>query len=791
MPETNEYGQPVGDIVPDWKPRPPPAPVTLNGRSCRLEPLNTNKHADDLYAAFSHDDGRLWTYMPEGPFPNIEEFREFIEAEVGNDFQDFAVVDLATVKPVGMIALKRPDPQNGVVEGGRAVFSPLLQQSILSSEAQFLLASYVFDHLGYRRYKWCCGSHNVAARKAVERIGFKLDGVFCKAQIILSAIIDLSSNEPIGLMALKRPDPQHGKVGLGRPVFSPLLKLFIQSIDSQYILKAYVFDRLKYRRYEWSSIIISIHNGRCKIDLKRDKEVIIDIDSPELHQSQYHTADFDTSAYNYGYAVEPNGQFHHETRGGDGVTYGCYGYIDSDDLLKVTHYVADSQGYRTLEHEKPVLVYPVNENNVDADEKPYKPKGVMLDWKDLYFPIGCGMAKGGVILNAPVIRAPGGIFQQLGETKFPVQPSPEPKVVVPRIPFNSPMKTEPTKLIPISTGVSTYTKQQSPKTTAPVIFSSPEGVNPSRRTTQRPTINSNTPTKPSTINTQGVNPSTRTTQRPTINSNTPTKPSTINAHVNGPEYATKISYRQNQQSTVLPIVNSSNHPTRAGTSPSPIRESGNNGPSTVTTPSDKFILQKVTPSISPLGQSDYTDDLLPPFRTTNTFDTHTTVGLPINSFNPGNDLNVINSYVNLSPDSPTTTEPSYFGDITTAVPIQRQPFSNSYNNNGPSTVASTKYPAIDSTEKISSIRPTNFDGFKYNTQTTTGTPFDLATESNADSTNPDSPTIYTDAESLSTPADERSTPYASRRPIETSHSTLTKSSSSRQDSTSKTLGVNY
>ncbi|XP_037037867.1 uncharacterized protein LOC119075495 isoform X2 [Bradysia coprophila] len=510
-----------------------------------------------------------------------------------------------------------------------------------------------------------------------------------------------------------------------------------------------------------SVIIISIHNGRCKIDLKRDKEVIIDIDSPELHQSQYHTADFDTSAYNYGYAVEPNGQFHHETRGGDGVTYGCYGYIDSDDLLKVTHYVADSQGYRTLEHEKPVLVYPVNENTVDADEKPYKPKGVMLDWKDLYFPIGCGMAKGGVILNAPVIRAPGGIFQQLGETKFPVQPSPEPKVVVPRIPFNSPMKTEPTKLIPISTVVSTYTKQQSPRTTAPVIFSSPEGVNPS----------------------------TRTTQRPTINSNTPTKPSTINAHVNGPEYATKISYRQNQHSTVPPIVNSSNHPTRAGTSPSPFRESVTNGPSTVKTPSDKFILQKVTPSISPLGQSDYTEDLLPPFRTTNKFDTHTTIGLPINSFNPGNDLNVINSYVNSYPDTPTTTEPSYFGDITTVVPIQSQPFSTSYNNNGPSTVVSTKYPAIDSTEKISSIRPTNFDGFKFNTQTTTGTPFDLATESNVDSTNPDSSTVYTDAESLSTPADERSTPYASRRPIETSHSTLSKSSSSRQDSTSKTFGV--
>lgn len=65
-----------------------------------------------------------------------------------------------------------------------------------------------------------------------------------------------------------------------------------------------------------------------------------------------------TGAYNYGYAVGPNGQFHHETRGPDGVTYGCYGFIDPVRLLRVTHYVADGQGYRTVEAQKPVVVYP-------------------------------------------------------------------------------------------------------------------------------------------------------------------------------------------------------------------------------------------------------------------------------------------------------------------------------------------------------------------------------------------------------------------------------------------------
>lgn len=37
----------------------------------------------------------------------------------------------------------------------------------------------------------------------------------------------------------------------------------------------------------------------------------------------------------------------------------------------------------------------------------------MLNWKDLYFPIGCGMARGGLLLNAPVIRAPDGYFKQV------------------------------------------------------------------------------------------------------------------------------------------------------------------------------------------------------------------------------------------------------------------------------------------------------------------------------------------------------------------------------------------
>lgn len=66
-------------------------------------------------------------------------------------------------------------------------------------------------------------------------------------------------------------------------------------------------------------------------------------------------------AYQYGYQVGPNEQFHYETRGPDGVTYGCYGYPDPDGKFRTTYYIADSYGYRIVEPNQQTSVYVANE----------------------------------------------------------------------------------------------------------------------------------------------------------------------------------------------------------------------------------------------------------------------------------------------------------------------------------------------------------------------------------------------------------------------------------------------
>lgn len=181
----NEYEQPVGDSLPNWAARQMPGNVRLQGSFCRLEPLNADRHAADLYSAYNASpDGRDWTYMFAGPFQSVEEYYRYAESSArSSDPKHYAVIDTSTGKAVGTLALMRIDPTNGVIEVGNVAFSPLMKQKPASTEAQFLIMRYVFDELNYRRYEWKCDSLNEPSRKAADRLGFSFEGIFRQAVI--------------------------------------------------------------------------------------------------------------------------------------------------------------------------------------------------------------------------------------------------------------------------------------------------------------------------------------------------------------------------------------------------------------------------------------------------------------------------------------------------------------------------------------------------------------------------------------------------------------------------------
>ncbi len=169
-------GQPVGLPV-DPTPAKLPGPVTLQGRYGRVEKL-APQHTADLWAAFAGHD-RIWTYIStDGPFATAEEFSAFIaKRAAASDPYAYAIIDMAG-SAVGYFTLMAIRPEARVIEVGHVLYSPALQRTPLGTEAQYLLARYAFEMLGYRRYEWKCNALNAASRSAALRYGFSYEGTF-------------------------------------------------------------------------------------------------------------------------------------------------------------------------------------------------------------------------------------------------------------------------------------------------------------------------------------------------------------------------------------------------------------------------------------------------------------------------------------------------------------------------------------------------------------------------------------------------------------------------------------
>jgi RimJ/RimL family protein N-acetyltransferase len=167
-----------------WKPAPFPRPVQLRGRSVTLEPLNAARHTADLWAAIKDHPG-LWRWFGDGPYRSMASLRRAIAVKVADPaFVFFAVVPRPTGKIAGYASLMRIDPPNGVAEVGNVLYSPALQHTRAATEAMYLMARYVFDDLGYRRYEWKCHAENEPSRRAAARLGFTFEGIFRQHMVV-------------------------------------------------------------------------------------------------------------------------------------------------------------------------------------------------------------------------------------------------------------------------------------------------------------------------------------------------------------------------------------------------------------------------------------------------------------------------------------------------------------------------------------------------------------------------------------------------------------------------------
>jgi RimJ/RimL family protein N-acetyltransferase len=174
--------QPVGSAV-DATPAQMPGSAVLKGRFGHLEKLDPSRVVFDLWQALkSRSD--VWTYMSYGPFSDAGSFSNFVaEIAAQPDPYYYAIFD-NDGRAQGWASLMRITRPMRVIEVGSIVYTPALQRTPLATEAQYLLARYVFETLGYRRYEWKCDALNAPSRRAAERFGFTFEGIFRQHMIV-------------------------------------------------------------------------------------------------------------------------------------------------------------------------------------------------------------------------------------------------------------------------------------------------------------------------------------------------------------------------------------------------------------------------------------------------------------------------------------------------------------------------------------------------------------------------------------------------------------------------------
>ncbi|MDU7640713.1 MAG: GNAT family protein [Streptococcus anginosus] len=181
----NELGQPIGDALPNFKPGDLPKMERLEGRYVIVECLSKDKHGADLYELYGPDSpADMWTYLFQNPVQSQEEWSALLDQMLtAQDRFYYAIVDKESGKALGTFALMRINRGSRVNEVGSVTYSPQLKRTRLATEAQYLLARYVFEELEYRRYEWKCDALNQPSRYAAERLGFIYEGTFRQAVV--------------------------------------------------------------------------------------------------------------------------------------------------------------------------------------------------------------------------------------------------------------------------------------------------------------------------------------------------------------------------------------------------------------------------------------------------------------------------------------------------------------------------------------------------------------------------------------------------------------------------------
>jgi RimJ/RimL family protein N-acetyltransferase len=159
------------------------APVTLEGRVVRLEPLGLH-HLDALCAAGLHPS--LWA-ISTAQIATPDDMRRYVETALAEQAAGtalpFATVMRESNTVVGSTRFANAVPEHARAEIGWTWITPRWQRTAVNTEAKYLMLRHAFEVMGCRRVELKTNALNLRSRAAMLRIGATEEGTLRKHMI--------------------------------------------------------------------------------------------------------------------------------------------------------------------------------------------------------------------------------------------------------------------------------------------------------------------------------------------------------------------------------------------------------------------------------------------------------------------------------------------------------------------------------------------------------------------------------------------------------------------------------
>lgn len=152
-------------------------------------PLAVEHHDDLVEAANDGELHRLWyTTVPRPEHITAEIDRRLALRAVGS-MLPFAIIEKASGKAVGMTTYMNIDAPNRRLEIGATWYRHSVQRSPLNTECKLLLLQHAFEELDCICVEFRTHFMNIQSRRAIERLGAKLDGILRSNKLMTNGTI--------------------------------------------------------------------------------------------------------------------------------------------------------------------------------------------------------------------------------------------------------------------------------------------------------------------------------------------------------------------------------------------------------------------------------------------------------------------------------------------------------------------------------------------------------------------------------------------------------------------------